>query len=235
MKEWEDYEAQIFKKIKSEFPETEVLKNQKIQGYFSKQKRQIDILVKGNFIGKDIIGVVECKNFNKKIDVKVVDSFIGFIEDVKANIGIIITNKGYTKAALNRVTGISSDIRLDIVEFIKLEEYHFTWDECEYCAMNDKPSEISWGSPVALVKDDVVSIIKIGQCDFCSAKYLKCHECDSILDFENLEVHECLCGTLYSYKSHYIGSGMTEDEVIILRQEKTEPKFIDPNQGKLFD
>lgn len=82
-------------------------------------------------IGKSIFGVVECKYFNKKIDVKVVEGFIGFMEDVGTNVGIIITNKGYSQAALNRAE--VRKIHLDIVEISKLSSYHFEWDSCHDC------------------------------------------------------------------------------------------------------
>lgn len=43
-------------------------------------------------MGHEIKLAVECKCYSKNIDVKIVDGFIGFLEDIKANLGIIITN-----------------------------------------------------------------------------------------------------------------------------------------------
>ncbi|MEX0596892.1 MAG: restriction endonuclease, partial [Candidatus Paceibacterota bacterium] len=86
MKDWEKYEYQIFEKLEQEFPDAEIIKNAKIEGLFSKKKRQIDVLVKAQVIRKDVCIVIDCKKFSKKIDVKAVESFIGLLEDVKANI-----------------------------------------------------------------------------------------------------------------------------------------------------
>lgn len=234
MAEWEDYEMQIFEKLKEEFPDSEILKNQKIEVRLSKVKRQIDILVKGTLVGRDILGVVECKNFNEKVDVKVIDGFAGFLEDVGANIGILITNKGFTKGAENRANNAYGAIKLDIVKFEHLDAYHFIWDECDICSRNGRLNEIIWGNEIALIKDDIVTTIELGQCGYCGTDYFKCTNCGFITDYEAGDTKECYCGTEFFFDSEYIGSGMTDINIRILRQEKTGPKFIDPSQLKLL-
>ena len=93
--------------------------------------RQVDILVTSTIIGKPFTAVVECKCFNKNVDVKTVDSFVGFVDDVKANLGIIVTNVGFTAAAKNRAT--QRDIKLDIVKFTELDKYEpeYNWCDCD--------------------------------------------------------------------------------------------------------
>jgi hypothetical protein len=216
MKEWEKYESQIFDKLRKDFPEAEILKNQKIRGVFSKRSRQIDILIKGVLIGKKIIGVIDCKKFSKKIDVKAVESFIAFVEDVRANIGIMITNVGYTKSAKNRITEYIRDIRLDVVKFERFEEYNFTWDMCSYCDDDESFSkgEILWDIQETLIKDGIIKNIEKGQCSKCGNEYLKCEDCGEIflIDFEDME---CGCGNIYSVEYEYIGQGMTENRIIL--------------------
>src|SRR5690606_17309948 len=166
MKDWEKYEGEIFDKLQMEFPDGEILKNQKIRGIFSKRSRQIDILVKGKLIGKEIFGVIDCKKFSKKIDVKTVESFIGFLEDVGANLGIMVTNSGYTKSAKSRITNYTiRDVRLDIVEFDKFEEYDFHWDECSLCRNDDGMArgEIHWNDPGGIVIDEKITIVQSGE------------------------------------------------------------------------
>lgn len=121
--DWRQYEKQIYTKLKSEFPEINILFNQKIFGHQSKVERQVDVLATGSMLGHEIIIAVECKCYSKNIDVKIVDGFIGFLEDIKATLGIIITNQGFSTAAKNRAD--AKDIRLEILTFEEFEEFDF--------------------------------------------------------------------------------------------------------------
>lgn len=96
--DWRQYETQIYEKLKSEFPGINILFNQKVFGHQSKVERQVDVLATGSILGHDIKIAVECKCYSKNIDVKIVDGFIGFLEDIKANLGIIITNQGFSSS-----------------------------------------------------------------------------------------------------------------------------------------
>lgn len=87
----------------------------------SKTKRQVDILVEGKAAGFNIRVIIDCKYFNKKVDVKDVESFLSFLQDLKASKGILITNNGYSQAAYNRAEYDSQDIELRIIDFSDLE------------------------------------------------------------------------------------------------------------------
>lgn len=127
MATWKEYESQIYLKYKSYFPHCTVRYDDKVKGQFSKVNRQIDVSIRTKIDEFEIFGVVECKHFSKKINVKLVESFIGFLEDVKADFGYIITNKGFSKAAQNRAD--IKRIRLQIVEYVNLDESQFDLDE----------------------------------------------------------------------------------------------------------
>lgn len=66
------------------------------------------------------IGVFDCKKFNTKINVKTIDSMVGYMDDINANYGAIITCKGFSKAAINRAK--ASNIKLDIIKFESPEQ-----------------------------------------------------------------------------------------------------------------
>jgi len=123
---WRKYEQQIFDILTKSFVDCYFEFDDKIFGKYSKIDRQIDIAIRGTIGGNKILGIIDCKYFGKNIDVKIVESFIGMIEDVKANFGIIITNKGFSKAAKNRTT--LKNLKLDIIEFDKLNEVKLTFD-----------------------------------------------------------------------------------------------------------
>lgn len=237
MKDWQIYEERIFEKLNKSFPDSSILKNQKIIGKYSKRSRQIDILVRQELIGREIIIVIDCKKFSKKIDVKTVESFIGFSEDVGAHIGIMITNVGYSKSAEQRAKNHHKDIQLDIVEYENFEDYDFSYDSCYLCKDEDgfPRGLLRWDGPIPLEADGKVTLIDTAECSYCGESYVKCQGCGEIMDFDSLEEQECYCGNTFEIKSEYVGSGMTEDKLYIRNSNYVRPEFIDPDQISLFE
>ncbi len=121
--DWKDYEIYIHKHFQRLFPDTSITHNVKKIGIISKTKRQVDIYIDGKLAGFDITIIVDCKYFNKKVDVKDVESFLSFLHDLKASKGILITNIGYTQAAFNRATNDTQDIELRIIDFKDLDKF----------------------------------------------------------------------------------------------------------------
>ena len=121
--DWKSYEKEIFEIFKSEHPEAEVTINARRPGRYSKTERQCDVLIEDYVAGNRITIVVDGKFFNSKVDVKEVDSFIGMLDDIGAHKGLLITQVGYTDAALNRAYYGPSDIELDILNFEQLKHY----------------------------------------------------------------------------------------------------------------
>lgn len=121
---WKDYEEYIHKHFVKLYPDAKITHNIKKLGFLSKSQRQIDMLIESQVAGYNLNIVVDCKYFNKKVDVKTVESFISFLHDVKANKGVLITNRGYTKAAKNRAENDSYlDLELKIIDFKDLESF----------------------------------------------------------------------------------------------------------------
>ena len=125
-KTWRKYELQIHKELTSIFTECDFEFDDRIFGKYSKIDRQIDISIRGKVGGNKILGIIDCKYFSTKVDVKIVENFLGMIEDTKANFGLLITNKGYSLAAKNRAN--VKNLRLDIIEFDELENIKLTFD-----------------------------------------------------------------------------------------------------------
>lgn len=123
---WKEYESKLFDFLKRTYPECEIEFDDSIFGIYSKIERQIDFAIRGNLAGKRILGIVDCKYYSKKIDIKTVESFIGMMQDVNANFGFMITNRGYSQAAKNRVK--YSNLKLDILQFNELNEIEPTVD-----------------------------------------------------------------------------------------------------------
>jgi predicted helicase len=216
---WKTFEKQIFNKFKDEFPKSNLKKNDHIIGQHSKVKRQIDISVREKMVGKEVLGIIECKFFNRKIDVKIVDGFIGFLRDVKANFGIIITNKGYTKGAINRAK--VEDIKLDIVDFAHLDEY--SWDCCQLCDPGpDSVAFIDWYSYNCIAESETLDRIVVGRCDRCNGIHIKCKNCNAITAIYESAYDKIIdcdggCGLQFKIETTYDHDDVSTDRIEIVK------------------
>ncbi|MBL0309702.1 MAG: restriction endonuclease [Bacteroidetes bacterium] len=122
--DWRKYEKEIYAIFKREFPKAEITSDTKLKGRYSLINRQIDILIQDYVAGNRITIVIDAKFFNQKIDVKDVECFIGMLADIGVHKGLLITQEGYTNAAIKRAYNDPSDVELDILNFKELKEYH---------------------------------------------------------------------------------------------------------------
>lgn len=123
---WKDYEGEVFQECERVFQirGAEVKRNTHIVGHFSGVKRQIDIEIRqSNEEGVVNICIVECKFYTQKINVKIIDSFIGCMEDVGADKGILVSENGFTKAAINRAHKGKNNIEVDILSLGELQQF----------------------------------------------------------------------------------------------------------------
>ena len=120
---WREYETYIARHFQRAFPNSTIRHDVKRLGVVSKTNRQIDILIEDRVAGIEISIVVDCKYFSKKIDIRVIDAFIGFLADVQASKGVLITNEGYSKAAYNRATYDTRDVEIRIIDFGDLDKF----------------------------------------------------------------------------------------------------------------
>ena len=117
---WKEYEQQVFEEFNKKYgKDHQICYNIKKNGMHSKVKRQIDIYVAGYLMDVKIIGVFDCKYFNKKVNVKVIDSMVGFIDDIGADFGGVVTTKGFSEGAKNRAKNAKIDLR--VIEFESAE------------------------------------------------------------------------------------------------------------------
>lgn len=117
---WKEYETEIFDKFQQQYPDAEITLDARKTGLFSKTSRQIDILIEQYIAGNRFTLVIDGKYFNKKVDVKAVESFIGMLEDIGAHKGLLISNQGFSEAAYNRAHFGPSEVELDILNFKNL-------------------------------------------------------------------------------------------------------------------
>ncbi len=118
--DWKEYEILAFNECKRIFSQCEIQHNIYVDGLFSKRKRQIDIQVRDQQ-GKLII--IDAKKYDKKVNVKTVESFIGMVKDVGADKGIIISEKGFSKSAINRAHYGEDNVEVDILNLHELSMF----------------------------------------------------------------------------------------------------------------
>ena len=123
---WKYYENAVFQECKRVFNRDakKIIKNAYMLGRFSGVKRQLDVLIRlKKEDGASSIIIVESKHYAQKINVKIVDSFVGCLEDVGAEKGIIVSEKGFTKAAINRAHKGKDDIEVDVLSLGELQRF----------------------------------------------------------------------------------------------------------------
>lgn len=120
---WKDYEKEIHDYFRTAYPKADISHNVKVVGRYSKVERQIDVLIEDYVAGNRMRIVVDGKFFSERIDVKHVEMFIGMLNDCEVNKGLLITQEGYTYAAVNRAHSDPLDIDLDILNFKELHKF----------------------------------------------------------------------------------------------------------------
>lgn len=64
--------------------------------------RQFDVVIEGRFGGQDILGIIECKDFSKKVGTPEVDAFVTKSQDINANFKILVSKRGFSKPAIQK-------------------------------------------------------------------------------------------------------------------------------------
>jgi Restriction endonuclease len=117
--EWRQYERHIYERLKEAGgPDAEVKFDQSLPGRFSGIDRQVDALATGHYAGeieKAVTAAVDCKFYKRKVDVKGVEAFIGLIDDVGTDLGLLITTAGFSDAAVQRARKGSRGLRLKVI------------------------------------------------------------------------------------------------------------------------
>lgn len=66
----------------------------------------------------------DCKRYNRKLNVRHVETFLSTLEDIGVSKGVMIAGRGYSKAALDRARLGGRDSEVRVIEFRYLSAYH---------------------------------------------------------------------------------------------------------------
>ena len=121
--DWKDYEKEVYSYFLEQYPEAQITYNARLIGRYSKKERQVDVLIEDDVAGLPIKIAVDTKYFSRRVDVKHTESFIAMMEDIEVDQGLLITQKGYSDAAINRAYYGPNRLELDILNFEDLQDY----------------------------------------------------------------------------------------------------------------
>ena len=110
MTDWLEYQklaAQIYAELE---PYAQVKHDDKIMGQDSKVERQIDVSLRFNLAGHDILIIVQARNRKRRVDVNAVGEFASVMQDVRATKGVLISNAGFTKTAVTLASRYNIDL-----------------------------------------------------------------------------------------------------------------------------
>lgn len=68
--------------------------------------RQIDVLMRSRIAGIDILTIVECRDYGKRLDVTHLDALHSKMQDVKADKAVLVSRKGFSKKATKKAARI---------------------------------------------------------------------------------------------------------------------------------
>jgi hypothetical protein len=117
--DWKHYEEQIFELIQEKFPKAKVSFDDNLKGEESNILRQIDISISFTKNKKRVLGIAECKCFNRRVGIGIVDALIGKMIDLHADFGIIYSTLGFTIGAERFASSVNIVFRRMPHKFLK--------------------------------------------------------------------------------------------------------------------
>lgn len=120
---WNLYEHLVHEKFRELYPNADIQYNIGIRGAKSKRSRQIDTFITNTINDTTYRIVIDAKYYNKKINVRSVESFIAYLSDIGAEKGILVSGAGFSKTAQTRIDNDDSDIELRILTMEELPNF----------------------------------------------------------------------------------------------------------------
>ncbi|MGW0312563.1 restriction endonuclease [Streptomyces flavidovirens] len=99
---WREYEKRITALLAALDPNASVQHNQKIDGWISGVPRQVDALAEGSIAGQNMRVVAEAKCHGRRVNIEMIDGFVGKLLDLGAERGVFYSAAGFTDGAIRR-------------------------------------------------------------------------------------------------------------------------------------
>ncbi|HEX7298906.1 MAG TPA: restriction endonuclease [Solirubrobacteraceae bacterium] len=103
--------------------DVEVHRDVRVPGRRSGVERQVDVLVRGSIFGlPNATLAVDCKLWKKKLDVADAGAFLSYLDDIGADLGMLVTTEGYTPAA-KKLAQDARGVRAEVLTLRELEQW----------------------------------------------------------------------------------------------------------------
>lgn len=119
MRKWKRFEKLVQKVQEELAPNAKVILDDRLKGNITGVSRQVDITVTQKLGQYNILIVIDCKDLAVPVDVKHLEEFIGLVQDIGANKGVIVSAKGFTRAAKTR----GSQAGLNLYRLVDTEKH----------------------------------------------------------------------------------------------------------------
>lgn len=227
--EWRRYEQQIHDRLVKAAggdDKAEVTFDKHLPGRYSEKMRQIDVYVVGSFAGHVGRGemAVDCKCFSRKVNVKDIEAFIGLVEDVGTDFGLMVTTRGYSDAARKRASAVRG-VQVEIVPFEELETWRPEVLFCPVCTdlESDRAPGPLYMDPVPEGTVGRELVHGVGRCWNCNTIGMRC-KCGTLnvqFEAEEGEWQECAggCGVEWLAKEEIDRKGIPEGERLEFRNQ----------------
>lgn len=116
-KTWQKYEDDVYEECCRIYGEEKVERNVSKIGVSTRVPRQIDVLVHSD--EGDI--AFDAKHYSKHVDVKTIEAMIGMYGDLGVEKFVVVTNKGYSKAAIRRAHIGEANVEADVLSLGELK------------------------------------------------------------------------------------------------------------------
>ena len=119
IEDWHKYENEVYEECCRIYGEENIERNITRVGLYSHAARQLDVLVHTD--EGDI--VYDAKYYSRRVSIKTVESMIGMYADLGVSMFVVVTNVGYSKAALRRAHMGTENVQAEVLSMAELMEY----------------------------------------------------------------------------------------------------------------
>lgn len=104
----ESFERRVLEIQQKLAPDTELFHDEKVSDIHGIE-RQFDVVMRGTFAGRPVLGVIECRDNSRRKGLDAVEAFAKKCESVGANLRLMVSRRGFTKNGTGRVWTQQSD------------------------------------------------------------------------------------------------------------------------------
>lgn len=99
-KSWKDFERLVERLHRGFHRNAIITPHDHLMGRETERSREIDISIRYKLGANDLLIIVECRKYQRKIDVPRIEAFTGVMKDVGANLGVMVCERGFSKTAI---------------------------------------------------------------------------------------------------------------------------------------